>query len=241
MKIYKEKLPPQWWDGRFNVIDVKCSLNFGIELSEIGLDYLWQKRKSAFFMNETTSMFLQSFVSIKDGVYRNHAYFRLVKDAQKKVSIQDCSKDDWIFERFYVDAIGYGAKVEKNCYSAYHALMLPPFQNQTGYCIGALCYVTEFDNYMGTKKKMDVYVLTPEEFCAKVPWQHLMKYAKPFDDFFDAARICTFPEKSYLDRRQRGRRVVPLYIGTSCAGAEIPDAKESGCREYISFEDYDNL
>ena len=240
MEIYSEKFVPNWWDGRFSPIDAKCCLDFKIVASEIGSDSLWQERKSAIFMNETTSMFLQSFVTIEDGVYRNHAYFSLVKEDDTAVSCQDCPDDVLTFERFYIDPAGYGVKLEKNGYSSFHALMLPPFQGQTGYCIGAVFYKTEFDEKTG-KKKTNPYLVTPEEFCKNVPWQHLVKYAKPYNEYFRAARVQKFCDKVYTQINGRMRKVVPLYITGNCIGAEILDGEIPGCREYVSFEDYLSL
>ena len=237
MEIYSENLVPDWWDGCFNPVDVQCSLDFKIVASKIGSDSLWLERKSAIFMNETTSMFLQSFVTIEDGVYRNHAYFSLVKEKDAAVSCPDCPNDMLTFERFYIDATGYGAKVEKNVYSAFHALMLPPFQGQTGYCIGAVFYETKFDGKTG-KKKTDPYLVTSEEFCKNVPWRHLIKYAKPYNEYFRAAQVQKFPDKIYTQINGRMRKVVPLYITGNCIGAEILDGEIPGCREYVSFEDY---
>lgn len=34
MEIYSENLVPDWWDGYFNPVDVKCSLDFKIVASK---------------------------------------------------------------------------------------------------------------------------------------------------------------------------------------------------------------
>lgn len=234
MEIYKEYLPPCWWDGRFNRFNVKCSWKYKIMTLELGSETMWQERQWFIVMDKLTQVSLRSFTTIENGIFTTYSFFKLVTESEP-VSEDDFPEASLVYETFYQDPVGYGATTGNNFYSCFNALMLPPFQNQTGYCIGGIYTQTELDKDF-QKKKIDRYLVTPKEFCAKVPWQHLMKYAKPYNAYFAAARVKQYPNKIFT-----GQRVVPLYIADICVGAELLGNQEPNCREYISFEDYLSL
>lgn len=235
MEIYKENLPPCWWDGRFGKFNIKCSLSYRILALEMGAETMWQERQWFIFMDKLTRVSLRSFVMIEKETFTGHPFFKLVIE-NEPVSESDFPEDSLVYESFYQDPVGYGATIGKNFYSSFSALMLPPFQNQTGYCIGGIYFRTELDEDF-QKKKTDRYLVTPKEFCAKVSWKHLVKYAKPYNACFAAARVKKYPDKIFA-----GRRVVPLYIADICVGAELLGSKgKPNCREYMSFEDYLSL
>ena len=234
MEIYKEILPPCWWDGRFVKFSVKCSQSYNILAMELGSETMWQKRQWFIFMDKLTRFSLSSFATIEGETFTGHPFFSVVQE-DKLVFQRDFSEDTLGYETFYQDPVGYGVKIKDRSYISFSALMLPPFQNQTGYCIGGVYFHTEFDKDF-QKKMTNCYLVTPEEFCAEVSWKHLVKYAKPYNAYFAAARVKQYPEKLYKERK-----VVPLYIAGICVGAELLGAKEQNCREYISFEDYFKL
>lgn len=201
---------------------------------ELGSETMWQERQWFIVMDKLTQVSLRSFTTIENGIFTTYSFFKLVTESEP-VSEDDFPEASLVYETFYQDPVGYGATTGNNFYSCFNALMLPPFQNQTGYCIGGIYTQTELDKDF-QKKKIDRYLVTPKEFCAKVPWQHLMKYAKPYNAYFAAARVKQYPNKIFT-----GQRVVPLYIADICVGAELLGNQEPNCREYISFEDYLSL
>ena len=235
MEIYKECLSPCWWDGRFVKINIKCSLMYKILALEFGSKTMWQERQWFFFMDKQMRISLHSFATIENEIFTGHPFFKLVME-NEPVSESDFPEASLVYETFYQDPVGYGATTGNNFYSSFSALMLPPFQNQTGYCIGGIYFRTELDENF-QKKKTENYLVTPEEFCAKISWKHLVKYAKPYNAYFAAARVKQYPDKIFAVRK-----VVPLYIANICVGAELLDSKEKPyCREYMSFKDYMSL
>lgn len=224
LQIYREKLPENWWDGRFNSFSVDVVASGGVEKESIGDGYYWRKEVCSAFVGDSAFCDLVFFSELRDGYFTSYPAFGVCPSRNRRYSKREK------IELFF-DPVGYAAKIDRDEITCYNPLMLRPFRGQTGYCIGAI-----FREKSLGKNFQKMYLVSAQELCDKVKWQDLVKFAKPYDDYFAAARVEEVGVKP-LFCNSKSDFPEPLYIGERCVAVRLPGEKD-GKFEYISYKEY---
>lgn len=224
LHLYKEELPKQWWDGQ--LIEVLFGLGSANKIAAaFGDAELHQEIHNELYLGKEYVGILSSFRLLKNQVLVHYPFFGYYSLPPK------CSGPSTTQLTLYKDCHGYGAHIENGELICYHPLMLPPFQNQTGYCIGALMQSELiFPQPKNIAKKC--YLTTTKQLCANVDWQHLVRFAKPYNDYFAAANVKKIPSEVFYYRKQPYGLTVPLYLGDQCVAVYL-----NKCG-YISYTEY---
>lgn len=229
-EVYSENLPQNWWDGSFNVLSAKICRHGRLVEERIEENAYWRKERLPLFVGENEIWgCLECFSQFRNGQYLPYPAFALTEilpeDGQKSIS------DFKVSLELYFDAKGYSASMVSDGVVSYHPLMLRPFQNQTGYCIGGIQRTTFFG------KNLSKYcIITLEHLCDKMRWQDLVRFAKPYSDYFAAAgvsRVISFD----FEWMRHVYQTVPLYVGRRCVAVKIQGGIEIS-DQYISYQEY---
>lgn len=224
LNICRPKLLKQWWDGQFSKV------HFGLgSVSKIAAVFddaeLHQEIHNELYLGKDCIGILSSFRLLKNEVWVHHPFFSYHPLTEKRSDLSTTQLT------LYKDCNGYGAYIEKGELICYHPLMLPPFQDQIGYCIGALKQSELiFPQQKNIAKKCSL--TTIKHLCANVNWQHLIRFAKPYNDYFAAANVKKVPSVEVCCPGHWHSNTVPLYIGNYCVAVNLWD------NIYISYEEY---
>ena len=224
LQIYREKLSGNWWDGRFKSFFADVVVSGEVEKESTGDGYYWRKEVCSAFVGDSAFCDLVFFSELKDGYFTSYPAFGVCPSRNRRYSKREK------IELFF-DPVGYAAKIDGDEITCYNPLMLRPFRRQTGYCIGAI-----FREKSLGKNFQRMYIVSAQELCDKVKWQDLVKFAKPYDDYFAVAHVEQVPVKSFC-RDFESYEVVPLYIGEWCVAVRLPGGYQ-GKFEYISYAEY---
>lgn len=263
--LYEERSPKGWWKGRFDdfsiirstkqgfvlggldfhkldedyresIKDQLASNRYPVEISErIKGDTFWRCERVPFYYGGDKFGLLESFSLLENGVYKEYPIFSLIVDSiPYRGSYKDHPADeDSIKVRLSFDSVGYSASIVEGGVICYHPLMLPPSEQETGACIGGIQRFVPFG-----KRLSVLSVISPEALCERMQWQDLVKYAKPYSDYFAAAGVSEVKaEKFRSTSRNVTYRACPLYIGKRCIAVKI-GASNSLEEKYISYEEY---
>ena len=228
LEIYQEKLSDNWWDGRFNLINAEVVEQGDVIEKQIEANHYWLKECCAVFVgkNDRPVCDFIFFSEMKDGCYTPYPAFMVSPSRNRRYSKRRKCE-------LYVDAKGYGANFSAGEVLCYSSLMLPPFKGQTGYCIGTIVR-----KICLTNNRQSIEIASPDVLCDNVKWQDLVKFAKPYDDYFAAARVEEVPSKSFINRG-REYKAIPLYIGNRCVAVWLPNwYVDEYNSEYISYKEY---
>lgn len=225
LKIYREKLPQNWWNGRFNSFSAEVVACGDIEEEVLEREYYWLRERCSVFVDNSNAFCDFIFFSeLKDGYLTSYPAFGICPTKNRRYSKREK------IELFF-DSKGYAAEIAGDEIVSYHPLMLRPFQGQTGYCIGAI-----FRKKALEKRLQQVCAISAQELCDKVKWQDLAKFAKPYNDYFAVAKVEPVPVKSFF-RGLCSYKAEPLYIGERCVAVRLP-GKGLDAFEYISYAEY---
>lgn len=241
-EIYSEKLPENWWDGRFNTMSVGVTEKAFIE--SVSREPFRRKLVAGLGLSDVQGRFefselcLSSFQTIQDGEFVSHPFFQIeTVSASAKRRLADSRMD---ILKLYFDARGYGVRIDGNEVTYFSPLMLRPFQGQTGYCVGGLKRVMAAGR-AGEILDVRVSLVSTEKLLEKTDWRCLLRFAKPYDDYLAAAGVEEV-ECRHFRHSVCGYYAVPLYIGSRCVGARLPlktqnDEFGPGLK-YVSYETY---
>lgn len=225
LNIYREKLPQNWWDGRFKSFFAEVVACGDIEEEVKEPDYYWRRERCSVFVDGSRAFCDFVFFSeLKDGYLTSYPAFGICPARNKRYSKREK------IELFF-DTKGYAAEIAGDEIISYNPLMLRPFQGQTGYCIGAI-----FRKKPLGIRVPEVCAISAQELCDRVKWQDLVKFAKPYNDYFAAAKVEPVPAK-IICRKRGSYKTEPLYIGERCIAVRLPGAATDEF-EYISYAEY---
>ncbi len=241
-EVYNEKLPENWWDGRFNVMSVGVTEKAFIEA--VSRDPFRRKLVAVLGMPDAGGRFvfsglcLSSFQVIQNGEFISHPFFRI--EAAGDLIQKHLAGSRMDILKLYFDARGYGVRTDGNEITYFSPLMLRPFQGQTGYCIGGLKKITTIGR-VGEILDVRVSLVSTEKLLEKTDWRCLLRFAKPYDDYLAAAGVEKV-ESRHFRYSVCGAYAVPLYIGSRCIGVHLPlktqNDKFSLGLKYVSYETY---
>lgn len=230
LNIYRPKLLKQWWDGQFS--EVSFTMGSANKIAAAFDDAeLHQEIHNLLYRGEDCIGILSSFRILKDEVLVHYPFFRYLPFFRSHALPPKHSDLSTMPLTLYKDCRGYGAHIENGKLICYHPLMLPPFQDQIGYCIGAL---RQSELIFPQQKNIvtKCSLATIEQLCTNVNWRQLIRFAKPYNDYFAAANVKKVPSKNVYYPGFWTSTTVPLYIGDRCVAVKLWD------NIHISYEEY---